>query len=130
MEFNLLLTLIGSFIIIAIDMTYLYLNRNFYNNIIDPSVKMNMTYAVLVWILIIVSIQLLVLSRDNLTQEKVFKYGVLLGLAMYGLYNLTNASTYPNKWNLKLILGDTTWGMLITGFMSVVLYNIGNKYLV
>lgn len=129
MEFNLLLTLIGSLIIIAIDITYLYLNKNFYNNIIDPSVKMNMIYAVLVWILIIVSIQLLVLSRDNLTQTTALKYGVLLGLATYGVYNLTNAAMYPNKWNLKLIIGDTMWGMLITGFMSVVLYNIGNKYI-
>ena len=128
MEFNYLLTLIGSIIIIAIDSTYLYFNMNFYKDVIDPSVKMNLIYAVLVWILIIVSIQLLVLSRDNLTQGKVLLYGILLGLAMYGMYNLTNAAMYPNKWKLKLILGDTTWGMIITGFMSVILYNIGNSF--
>jgi len=129
MNFNFLLTLIGSLIIITIDSTYLYFNKNFYNNIIDPSVKMNLISAILIWILIIVSIQLLVLSRDNLTQGKVFLYGILLGLAMYGVYNLTNASMYPNKWSIKIILGDTTWGMLITGITSLILYNIGIKYL-
>ena len=127
MDFNFLLTLIGSLIIIAIDSIYLYFNKNFYNDIIDPSENINIISAILVWILIIVSIQLLVLSRDNLTQSKVFLYGILLGLAMYGVYNLTNASMYPNKWSIKIILGDTSWGMLITGVMSLILYNIGNN---
>ncbi len=129
MDFNILLTLIGTLIIIAIDSTYLYLNKNFYNSIIDPSVNINIIYAIFTWILIIVSIQLLVLSRDNLTQGKVFLYGILLGLAMYGVYNLTNASMYPNKWNNIIIIGDTSWGMLVTGIMSLLLYNISNKYL-
>ena len=127
MEFNILLTLIGSLIIIAIDSTYLYLNKNFYNNIIDPSVNINIIYAIFTWILIIISIQLLVLSRDNLTQGRVILYGVLLGMVTYGIYNLTNSATYPNKWNYKIVLGDTMWGMLITGTMASILYNIGNK---
>ena len=129
MDFNILLTLIGSLIIIAIDSTYLYINKNFYNSIIDPSVNINITYAIFTWVLIIVSIQLLVLSRDNLTQGTVFLYGILLGMASYGVYNLTNSAMYPNKWNNLIIIGDTAWGMLITGTMSLILYNIGNKIL-
>jgi uncharacterized membrane protein len=129
MEFHILLTLIGSVIIIAIDSVYLSFNKNFYNNIIDPTVNINIIYAIFAWILIIVSIQLLVLSRDNLTSKKAFLYGTLLGLASYGVYNLTNASMYPNKWNKSIIIGDTAWGMLLTGLMSLILYNVDSKLL-
>lgn len=121
---NLLLTLVGTGIIIPIDASYLYMNKNFYKNIIDPNEKINWTYAILTWILIVISIQLIVLSQNNSTQTQVFVSGALLGLAMYGVYNLTSASLYPSKWTNQIILGDTLWGMFIVGTMSTILYQI------
>lgn len=121
---NLLLTLIGTGIIIPIDSTYLNLNKNFYKNIIDPNEKINLTYAILTWILIVISIQLIVLSQNNLTEKQVFIGGALLGLGMYGVYNLTSASLYPSKWTNQIIIGDTLWGMFIVGTMSTILYQI------
>jgi uncharacterized membrane protein len=121
---NLLLTLIGTGIIIPIDASYLYMNQNFYKNIIDPNEKINWTYAILTWILIVISIQLIVLSQNNSTQTHVFVSGALLGLAMYGVYNLTSASLYPSKWTNQIIIGDTLWGMFIVGTMSTILYQI------
>jgi len=121
---NLLLTLVGAGIIIPIDSTYLILNKNFYNNIIDPNEKINLTYAILTWILIVISIQLIVLSQNNSTVKQVFVGGALLGLAMYGVYNLTSASLYPSKWTKQIIIGDTLWGMFIVGTMSTILYQI------
>ena len=121
---NLLLTLVGTGIIIPIDATYLSLNKNFYKNIIDPNEKINWTYAILTWILIVISIQLIVLSQNNSNQTQVFVGGALLGLAMYGVYNLTSASVYPSKWTNQIIIGDTLWGMFIVGTMSTILYQI------
>ena len=43
---------------------------------------------------------------------------------MYGVYNLTSASVYPSKWDNKIIIGDTVWGMSLVGFVSLVLYQI------
>lgn len=121
---NLLLTLVGTGIIIPIDATYLSLNKNFYKNIIDPNEKINWTYAILTWILIVISIQLIVLSQNNSTQIQVFIGGALLGLAMYGVYNLTSASLYPSKWTNQIIIGDTLWGIFIVGTMSTILNQI------
>lgn len=126
MQFNPLLTLISTIIIISIDSTYLYLNKSFYKNIIDPNENINILYAILTWLLIIISIQLIILPQENLTQSKVFLIGILLGLAMYGVYNLTSASLYPSKWTNSIIIGDTAWGMLITGVMSVIMYKLEN----
>lgn len=128
---NFLLTLIGLGIIIPIDATYLTLNRNFYTPIIDPTEKINWIYAIVTWILIVISIQLLVLSQPNIDSSKVFINGIFLGLAMYGVYNLTSAALYPSKWSNHIIIGDTVWGMGLTGIVSLILYqiSISNIYL-
>ena len=128
---NFLLTLIGLGIIIPIDATYLTLNRNFYTPIIDPNEKINWIYAITTWLLIIISIQLLVLSNPNVDSSKAFINGIFLGLAMYGVYNLTSASIYPSKWSNHIIIGDTVWGMGLTGVVSLILYQINksNTYL-
>jgi len=121
---NFFLTLIGLCIIIPIDFVYLNLNSKFYTNILDPNEKINIIYAVATWLLIIISIQIIILSRQDLTVSNSFYNGAFLGLAMYGVYNLTSASIYPSKWNNQIILGDTLWGMGITGFMTWLLFNI------
>jgi uncharacterized membrane protein len=125
---NYLLTLIGLGIIILIDTIYLTLNKNFYAGIIDPNEKINWIYAVTTWLLIIISIQLLVLAQPDLNSSKVFTNGILLGLAMYGVYNLTSASIYPSKWNNLIIIGDTIWGMGLTGTISLILYHISKSH--
>jgi uncharacterized membrane protein len=75
-----------------------------------------------------VSIQLIVLGQKDLTNSTAFINGAILGLAMYGVYNLTSASLYPNKWTNSIIIGDTAWGMTITGFMSFVLFYMQTNY--
>lgn len=121
---NLLLTLIGLGIIIPIDGSYLTLNQNFYKPILDPNEKINLTYGVITWLVIIISIQLLVLSRNDINASNSFIYGLFLGFATYGIYNFTSASLYPSKWNEFIIFGDTLWGTLLTGFISFILYEI------
>jgi len=119
---NLLLTLIGLIFLVGIDGTYITLNKKFYDPILDPSVSISIVYAIATWLLIIVSIQLIVLTQKDLTNSTAFINGAILGLAMYGVYNLTSASLYPNKWTNTIIVGDTAWGMTITGFMSFILF--------
>ena len=101
-------TLIGSIFIITIDMIYLTLNKNFYEPILEPNIQLNYTSAVISWIIIIIAIQLLVLSRKDLIEQDAILYGAFLGFAMYGVYNATNFATYPNKakvrWYVVIIL--------------------------
>jgi len=117
-------TLIGSIFIITIDMIYLTLNKNFYEPILEPNLQFNYTSAVISWIIIIIAIQLLVLSRKDLTEQDAILYGAFLGFSMYGLYNATNFATYPNKWNTKIAFFDTLWGTFVTSLSSYFLYKI------
>jgi uncharacterized membrane protein len=95
-----------------------------YEPILDKSVSINYVYAVLTWLTIVISIQLIVLSRNDISENNVFINGALLGFAMYALYNFTNAATYPNKWNNKIIIVDTLWGTILTGSMATALYKL------
>lgn len=115
--------ILGLGFILAIDNTYLYLNKNFYKPIIDPKEELNIPFAILAWIVIIASINLLVLSRPDLTSDLSFVYGAYLGFAMYALWNCTNYSLYPSKWNIIIATGDTLWGTLITGTTAYMMYN-------
>lgn len=115
--------ILGLGFILAVDNTYLYLNKNFYKPIIDPNENMNIVFALLSWIVIITSINLLVLSRPDLNSNMAFVFGVYLGFAMYALWNCTNYALYPSKWNIIIATGDTLWGSFITGLTSYMMYN-------
>jgi uncharacterized membrane protein len=115
--------ILGLAFILAVDNTYLYLNKGFYAPIIDPKENINVTFAFLSWIVIIASINLLVLSRPDLNSNLSFVYGAYLGFAMYALWNCTNYALYPSKWNIVVATGDTLWGSLLTGLTSYVMYN-------
>jgi len=117
-------TLLGSIFIITIDMIYLSLNKNLYNPILEPNIDINFTSAIVCWIIIVIAIQLLVLSRQGLTDNGALLYGAFLGFAMYGVYNATNFATYPNKWNIKIATIDTLWGTFVTSITSYFLYKI------
>lgn len=117
--------ILGLAFILAVDNTYLYLNKNFYKPIIDPNEQMNIPFAILSWVVIIAGINLLVLSRPDLTDDMSFVYGAYLGFAMYALWNCTNYALYPSKWNIVIATGDTLWGSLITGTTAYIMY----KYL-
>jgi uncharacterized membrane protein len=114
----------GYLILLVIDNIYLYLNKNFYDDILDKTQEINVISALISWIVIIISIQLLVLSRNDVDENNVMIYGAYLGFAMYAVYNFTNYATYPNRWNMKIIAGDTAWGTFITGLMSYIMYKI------
>ena len=116
-------SLLGFGFILLVDNIYLKLNKKMYEPIIDSNEQINIIFAILAWIVIIVSIQLLVLSRPDLTESNVFIYGAYLGFSMYALYNCTNYALYPSKWNINIALGDTIWGSLLTGTTGYMMYN-------
>jgi uncharacterized membrane protein len=124
MKYNFTTTFLGLLAIIVIDMIYISINKNVYEPILDNKVDIDVIYAVLAWLTIIVTIQLIVLSRNDITYENSFITGAILGFGMYGVYNFTNAATYPNKWSKKIIFTDIIWGTFLTGSMSTLLYKL------
>jgi uncharacterized membrane protein len=120
-------TLIGTIFVILVDSVYLRSNKKMYEPILDPSVEINYTSAVISWLIIVLTIQLIILSRTDLSESNAIYYGAFLGFGMYGLYNATNYATYPNKWNMNIAIVDTAWGTFLTGLTTYFLYKINNK---
>ena len=114
--------ILGFLFITIIDNIYIRLNKKMYNPIIDPSQTINVKSALLCWSCIVISINLLVLSRPDINSKNSFIYGAFLGFAMYSVYNTTNFATYPNKWSIKIASVDTMWGTLVCGVTSYMMY--------
>jgi uncharacterized membrane protein len=85
-------------------MIYLSLNKNLYKPILEPNIDINFTSAIVCWIIIVIAIQLLVLSRQGLTDNGALLYGAFLGFAMYGVYNSTNFAKPPIRKTVWQIL--------------------------
>jgi uncharacterized membrane protein len=98
-----------------------------YEPILDPSVGINYVSAVISWLIIVLTIQLIVLSRKDLTESYAITYGAFLGFGMYGVYNATNYATFQNKWNINMAIVDTAWGTFLTSLTTYFLYKINNK---
>ncbi len=120
-------TLFGTIFVILVDSVYLKLNKKMYEPMLDPSVEINYTSAIIAWLIIVLTIQLIVLSRKDLNESNAIYYGAFLGFGMYGLYNATNFATYPNKWNINMAIFDTAWGTFLTGLTTYFLYKINNN---
>ena len=94
----------------------------------DGSLNVNFIAAVFVYVLLAAGMVFFVLPRvAGANQLQVFLYGALMGLIVYGVYDLTNAATLT-RWPLNLILADTAWGMFATGMTAYVVSFLGKMF--
>ena len=103
---------------------------NMYKPILEKDKDFSVIHAILAWLVIIIAIQLLVLSRNDLENYNDLYYGFVLGIAMYGVYNFSNYAIYPNKWTNTITVIDTLWGGILTAKMSMILLYVHNNVLV
>jgi uncharacterized membrane protein len=59
---------------------------------------------------------------------KVLLLGGLLGLAAYGAYDLTNHATLKS-WPAIMSVVDMTWGMSVTGGVSILSFYLANLFI-
>ncbi len=94
----------------------------------DGSLNVNFVAAVFVYVLLAAAIVFFVLPRTaGHGQGQVFLYGALMGLIIYGVYDLTNAATLA-RWPLALILADTAWGTFATGMTAYVVSYLSKMF--
>ena len=103
-----------SIIMLIIDVIYLKLNNKFYAKLVkkiqNKKLKTNIIYATFAYLCMIISHYKF--ANSNLDC-------IILGLAMYGVWNGTNGAIF-DKWNLKVTLIDTSWGILL----NLMVFNI------
>ncbi len=126
------------YILVALLLTFLdfiWISSNFkmYNKTVkdiqgfDP--KINITYAIIAYSFMIISLFYLAIpfTMQNIDKNdksidlayKAIRYGGLVGLSIYGIYNFTCMSFFA-KYPLSTAIIDTMWGTFLYSFVVFV----------
>ena len=84
-----------------------------------PSYRLIST--ILAYLVMIISIYYLSVPnvrRDFLVKDSI-KWGALLGLAMYGIFNFTNYAMFK-QYSLATVITDLVWGIFITILATLI----------
>lgn len=79
-----------------------------------------MSVAIIVWILPRIEKEVED-KRDMEILKASFKYGSLMGLMIYGVYNFTNHAIFRN-WSLETSFVDIFWGSFLMGVVTYLTY--------
>lgn len=74
--------------------------------------------SIIAWFLIALGIVYFV-NPYSKNKKQSFERGAILGLVIYGVYDLTNYAIIQN-WTISMTLIDIIWGMILCGSVSVI----------
>lgn len=79
-------------------------------------------YGPLAYVLLFIAIDRYVFDRIGMqtTFQKAFLEGLLLGLVVYGVYNVTNRVTFGSLWSQRVMFQDLAWGALVMALVAVL----------
>lgn len=101
----------ASICMLLLDIIYLSLSKNFFNNLVNSiqgsNIKIKPIGIVFVYLLLIFVYNYFIIERNGSVLD-----AFLLGLSIYGVYDLTNYSIF-NKWNIQAVIMDTLWGGIL-----------------
>jgi len=76
----------------------------------------------LVWLLMAFAIENFVII-ETLSRSQAGAKGAILGLIVYGVYNLTNVSTIT-RWSWPYLIIDVMWGIALTALVALIRWRI------
>jgi uncharacterized membrane protein len=121
MNYSLIHIVSIAFTILLLDFIWLYNNFPYYQDLFQTIQNNPLTIrwipALLVYIIIIFSI--VYFTKDSKTIYEAGSRGALLGLAMYGVYDLTNYATFSN-YSFSMTVTDIIWGITLCGSASII----------
>lgn len=112
---------------IVIDAAYLsHAVKNIYKPGMYPVGKEYMNNSdvimgVVTWILLALGIKYFVMPLTS-SPTNAFTNGALMGLIIYGVYNLTNKATLK-AWDTKMMCTDIVWGTFLSGLVAWIVYH-------
>jgi len=126
------------YILVALLLTFLdfiWISSNFkmYNKTVKDiqgfEPKINITYAIIAYTFMIISLFYLAIpfTMQNIDKNdesidllyKAIRYGGIVGLSIYGIYNFTCMSFFA-KYPLSTAIIDTAWGTFLYSFVVFV----------
>lgn len=123
----------------VLEFTYLSLTSKIYKShfaqiqriSIDKVNMQLLPYGIICYIIIFVVVWYFVI-RDifygpkNMKVSDIMTHATLLALAMFGVYNLTNAATLAN-YSTRIIIQDIIWGVFVLNATALVCFWIKNN---
>ena len=70
-----------------------------------------------------------IVKKLSKTRKDAFLYGMLLGLLMYGTFDLTNKAVFK-EYPWSYTIADMAWGTLCVGIVSAVVFSLENNHLI
>jgi len=116
---------IKSFIVLlAIDSIYLYSMKNHYSDLITKiqgkGITMRKVPTLFVYLLLYLGwYNFIFINKSKMTQKELLLNAFILGLVIYGVYELTNYAIIDD-WTLKTVLIDTVWGGILLSLLTLV----------
>jgi uncharacterized membrane protein len=109
-------------IILVLDGIYLSLIKGQFENMIIAIQRVVMTVkyvpAMFVYVLLVSGLYYFIVSKNKSVLD-----AFLLGVLVYGVYDMTNYATIK-KWSLQLALMDMLWGGVLFGLTTYLVYKL------
>jgi uncharacterized membrane protein len=107
---------------ICMDMIWLSINNTYHSKLFESiqhsPLRLQIIPGIMVYILMVVAVIYFAVLPSKSKNESLLKGGYI-GLAMYGLYDLTNLATLK-KWTYEMTIKDMLWGTFLCSISSYV----------
>jgi uncharacterized membrane protein len=118
--------LFSAIIFVLLDGLYLNLVKNYFNtqikDIQGSPIQLNFIAAAITYIFLIYGLNYFIIQRKKSVAE-----AATLGFVIYGVYEFTNLSIIKN-WHIFTAIIDTTWGAILFGLTTAIVYKIKNIF--
>ena len=114
--------LLAAVLLVVLDSVYLNLVKSYYNyqikSVQGSDLKINLLAAILCYVFLVFGLNYFII-RENKSVKDAF----LLGLTIYAVYELTSMALLK-KWFWLTVIMDTTWGGILFGLTTYLVYLI------
>ena len=111
-------------LIILIDLFYLLLFKNVFNDMIykiqNSDIKPKFISIFICYIFLSIGLYYFIIKNNKKPIE-----AFILGIVIYGVYDTTNYALF-DKWNVYLAIIDTLWGGILLYLVSILYYELKN----
>lgn len=114
--------LVGAVVLVVLDSIYLNIIKKYFSNQIrsiqGTDIQINYMATGLTYVFLIFGLSYFILRKRSSVSD-----AALLGLTIYAVYEFTNLALFK-KWSVFTVLIDTTWGAILFGLTTFIVYKL------
>jgi uncharacterized membrane protein len=113
-------------ITLIIDGLWLFISHqiyiNMYKRLLGRVSKFDLVGAVFAYLILALGTTVFIVEpalKNNWSWYHIITKSMILGLVVYGVYNMTNRATFGEEWDWNIALMDMAWGIIGTSLISI-----------